>query len=139
MVGRPKPPCGTLCATTKRWCFARRESAASPRLDRGSIRAHSQPVAQTLRDSLIQLDDYRWQIPREGGMRVPGVLFADRELVDQMMSDRTPEQVKNAAHLPGIVDASIAMPDAHWGYGLPVGGVVATDEREGVVSPGAVG
>src|SRR5262245_14263279 len=96
-------------------------------------------MPQTLRDSLIQLDDYRWQIPAGGGMRVPGVLFADRELLDQMLSDRTPEQVKNAAHLPGIIDASIAMPDAHWGYGLPVGGVIATEERGGVVSPGAVG
>src|SRR5438093_4047566 len=78
-------------------------------------------------------------LPREGGMRVPGILFADRPLLERMMSDRTPEQVRNAAHLPGILEASIAMPDAHWGYGLPVGGVVATDPGEGVVSPGAVG
>jgi len=70
---------------------------------------------------------------------VPGILFADRALLDKMLSDRTIEQVKNAAHLPGILEASIAMPDAHWGYGLPVGGVVATHETEGVVSPGAVG
>jgi len=72
-------------------------------------------------------------------MRVPGLIFADRELLETMMSDRTPEQIRNAAHLPGILDASIAMPDAHWGYGLPVGGVVATHPEEGVVSPGAVG
>lgn len=85
------------------------------------------------------IDEFRWRIPREGAMRVPGVLFADREMLDQMLSDRTPEQVRNAAHLPGILEASIAMPDAHWGYGLPVGGVVATHEHEGVVSPGAVG
>jgi tRNA-splicing ligase RtcB len=78
-------------------------------------------------------------MPREGGMRVPGVLFASRPLLEKMFSDKTPEQVKNAAHLPGILEASIAMPDAHWGYGLPVGGVVATDPDEGVVSPGAVG
>jgi len=88
---------------------------------------------------VIQLDEYRWMLPKEGGMRVPGVLFADKPLLDQMLSDRTPDQVRNAAHLPGILGASIAMPDAHWGYGLPVGGVVATDENEGVVSPGAVG
>ena len=87
----------------------------------------------------VQVDEYRWMLPREGGMRVPGILFADRPLLEKMLSDRTPEQVKNAAHLPGILEASIAMPDAHWGYGLPVGGVVATDEHEGVVSPGAVG
>ncbi|HEY3217408.1 MAG TPA: RtcB family protein [Candidatus Eisenbacteria bacterium] len=87
----------------------------------------------------VQLDEYRWMLPREGGMRVPGILIADRPLLDKILSDRTPEQVRNAAHLPGILEASIAMPDAHWGYGLPVGGVVATDEHEGVISPGAVG
>ncbi|HEY6865742.1 MAG TPA: RtcB family protein [Candidatus Eisenbacteria bacterium] len=86
-----------------------------------------------------RLDEFRWRLPREGGMRVPGLLFADQTLLEKMLSDRTPDQVRNAAHLPGILEASIAMPDAHWGYGLPVGGVVATDEREGVVSPGAVG
>ena len=88
---------------------------------------------------VVQLDEFRWMLPKEGGMRVPGILFADRPLLEKMLSDRTPDQVKNAAHLPGILEASIAMPDAHWGYGLPVGGVVAMDEKEGVVSPGAVG
>jgi tRNA-splicing ligase RtcB len=85
------------------------------------------------------IDEFRWRIPRTGGMRVPGILFADRALLDTMLADRTPEQVRNGAHLPGILEASLAMPDAHWGYGLPVGGVVATHEHEGVVSPGAVG
>lgn len=88
---------------------------------------------------LVQLDEFRWMLPREGGMRVPGVLIADRALAERMLSDKTPQQVKNAAHLPGILEASIAMPDAHWGYGLPVGGVVATDPDEGVISPGGVG
>jgi tRNA-splicing ligase RtcB (3'-phosphate/5'-hydroxy nucleic acid ligase) len=88
---------------------------------------------------LEPIDEYRWCIPRTGGMRVPGILFADRTLVERMLSDRTPDQVRNAAHLPGILEASIAMPDAHWGYGLPVGGVIATDPKHGVVSPGAVG
>jgi tRNA-splicing ligase RtcB (3'-phosphate/5'-hydroxy nucleic acid ligase) len=88
---------------------------------------------------VVQLDEYRWMLPQEGGMRVPGILFANRALLDKMLSDKTPDQVRNAAHLPGILEASIAMPDAHWGYGLPVGGVVATDQRDGVVSPGAVG
>lgn len=96
-------------------------------------------MAVVTRQSLVELSPHRWQMPREGGMRVPGILFADELLLDKMLSDRTPDQVRNAAHLPGIVEASIAMPDAHWGYGLPVGGVVATAEREGVVSPGAVG
>src|SRR5215468_3561464 len=88
---------------------------------------------------VVQLDEFRWMLPRQGGMRVPGILFADRPLLEKMLLDRTPDQVRNAAHLPGILEASIAMPDAHWGYGLPVGGVVATDPEEGVVSPGAVG
>src|SRR5437667_3863283 len=88
---------------------------------------------------VVQLDEFRWMLPREGGMRVPGVLIADKPLLEKMLSDRTPDQVRNAAHLPGILEVSIAMPDAHWGYGLPVGGVVATEPGEGVVSPGAVG
>jgi len=88
---------------------------------------------------VVPLDDYRWMIPRSGDMRVPGVIFANRALLERMLSDRTFEQVKNAAHLPGILEASLAMPDAHWGYGLPVGGVVATHEHDGVISPGAVG
>lgn len=88
---------------------------------------------------VVALDPFRWMIPKEGGMRVPGVLFADRVLLERMFSDKTPLQVKNAAHLPGILEASIAMPDAHWGYGLPVGGVVATHPEEGVISPGGVG
>ena len=92
-----------------------------------------------MKKHLVRLDPFRWMIPAEQGMRVPGILFADEKLVEKMLTDRTPEQVKNAAHLPGILEASIAMPDAHWGYGLPVGGVVATDEQGGVVSPGAVG
>jgi tRNA-splicing ligase RtcB len=96
-------------------------------------------MTQVAHAGLVQLDEYRWMLPREGGMRVPGILFANRPLLDKMLSDRTPEQVRNAAWLPGILDASIAMPDAHWGYGLPVGGVVATHEKDGVVSPGAVG
>src|SRR6266545_1814421 len=70
---------------------------------------------------VVQLDAFRWMLPREGGMRVPGILIADRPLLEKMLSDRTLDQVKNAAHLPGILEASIAMPDAHWGYGLPVG------------------
>jgi tRNA-splicing ligase RtcB len=92
----------------------------------------------TLAD-VVQLDDFRWQFPREGAMRVPGVAFADRPLLERMLADKTPDQIKNAACMPGILEASIAMPDAHWGYGLPVGGVVAFDPDEGVVSPGAVG
>ncbi|HVP15305.1 MAG TPA: RtcB family protein [Terriglobales bacterium] len=88
---------------------------------------------------LVELDPHRWLIPRAGAMRVPGVLFADRVLLEHILADRTVDQVRNAATMPGILEASIALPDAHWGYGLPVGGVVAFDPHEGVVSPGAVG
>lgn len=84
--------------------------------------------------------DYEWTIPRSGGMRVPGVVFASPPLMVQAREDRAVDQVANVAHLPGIVRASLAMPDIHWGYGFPIGGVAATDvEAGGVVSPGGVG
>src|SRR3972149_1175737 len=72
-------------------------------------------------------------------MRVPGLIVADAALMAQIRRDASLEQVANAACLPGIVKASLAMPDIHQGYGLPVGGVVATDAESGVVSPGGVG
>src|SRR5262249_14839351 len=77
-----------------------------------------------------KIAEFRWELPREGAMRVPGLIFADRDLLEQILKDKTPDQVRNAACLPGILEASIAMPDAHWGYGLPIGGVVATDPDE---------
>jgi tRNA-splicing ligase RtcB len=83
---------------------------------------------------------YRLVIPRHGRMRVPGVVFATRALLPDPGVDRALEQVVNVAELPGIVEASYAMPDVHWGYGFPIGGVAATDAgRGGVVSPGGVG
>lgn len=91
---------------------------------------------------LEQIDDYRWRIPKSyrPGMRVDGIIYANRNLIEQIRSDNAPEQVANVAHLPGIVGASLAMPDIHWGYGFPIGGVAATDpDREGVISPGGVG
>jgi tRNA-splicing ligase RtcB len=82
----------------------------------------------------------RWRIPASGGMRVDGLVFASRRLIVKAQEDRAVDQVVNVAHLPGIVGASIAMPDIHWGYGFPIGGVAATDvEAGGVVSPGGVG
>ena len=88
-----------------------------------------------------KLDDYRWLVPQDykPGMRVPGIIYADETLMHAIMKDASLEQVANGATLPGIVKASFAMPDIHQGYGLPVGGVVATDITDGVVSPGAVG
>ncbi|MFF4603235.1 RtcB family protein [Streptomyces sp. NPDC001339] len=83
---------------------------------------------------------FRFRIDRQGAMRVPGVVFASRELLPQAAGDRALEQVVNVATLPGIVRASFAMPDVHWGYGFPIGGVAATDiDAGGVVSPGGVG
>ena len=82
----------------------------------------------------------RWRIPASGGMLVDGLVFASRRLMVQAQEDKAVDQVVNVAHLPGIVGASIAMPDIHWGYGFPIGGVAATDvEAGGVVSPGGVG
>jgi tRNA-splicing ligase RtcB len=89
---------------------------------------------------LLQFDDTRWEIPPRDGMAVPGVVFASEELILKASEDRAINQVANVAHLPGIVAASFAMPDIHWGYGFPIGGVAATDiETGGVVSPGGVG
>ena len=83
----------------------------------------------------------RWRIPvsHKRGMRVPGMIYADRDLLDSIRSDQAPEQVANVACLPGIVGYSLAMPDIHWGYGFPIGGVAATDHVDGVLSPGGVG
>lgn len=88
---------------------------------------------------LIQRGEYEWELPRKGNMRVPGILYASRALVEAM-DEKVYEQVRNVATLPGIVGASYAMPDAHWGYGFPIGGVAAFDPEEGgVVSAGGVG
>jgi tRNA-splicing ligase RtcB len=89
---------------------------------------------------LVQETPVRWRIERQGAMRVPGIVFASEALLPQVVEDRSMEQVANVATLPGIVTASYAMPDVHWGYGFPIGGVAATDVQEGgVVSPGGVG
>jgi len=89
---------------------------------------------------LVEETPWRWRIDRTGSMRVPGIVFASGELLPEVAGDRSLEQVANVATLPGIVGASFAMPDVHWGYGFPIGGVAATDVDEGgVVSPGGVG
>ncbi|MBI1847549.1 MAG: RtcB family protein [Candidatus Rokubacteria bacterium] len=91
--------------------------------------------------NLEQVSPYLWRIPRDAGrgMRVPALVVADRALLDLIRRDASLEQLANGATLPGIVRAALAMPDIHQGYGLPVGGVVATDAEHGVVSPGAIG
>lgn len=90
---------------------------------------------------LIKIDDYRWKIPEnyKTGMRVPGLIYASKEMLESMREEQTPEQVANVAFLPGIVGYSLAMPDIHWGYGFPIGGVAAMDIKDGVISPGGVG
>ncbi len=91
------------------------------------------------RSSLTRVDDTVWRIEPSGAMRVPGIIYASEDLISEM-DEKVREQVANVATLPGIVTASYAMPDAHWGYGFPIGGVAAFDaDAGGVVSAGGVG
>ena len=98
-------------------------------------------MSQVWKGPLEQIDEYRWRIPKsyKPGMRVDGLVFASKAMIEQIKQDQAPEQVANVAFLPGIVGYSIAMPDIHWGYGFPVGGVAAMDMEEGVISPGGIG
>ena len=89
---------------------------------------------------LTRLDSHRWLVPRQGKMRVDGLIFADDVLMEDIRGDEAVKQVANVAQLPGIVGRSIGMPDIHWGYGFAIGGVAAFDPDEGgVISPGGVG
>ncbi len=93
-------------------------------------------------EPLKRIDSYRWEIPRDyrPGMRVPGIIYASSRMLEHILKERVLEQIANVACMPGIVNYSLAMPDAHWGYGFPIGGVAAFDpEQEGVISPGGVG
>ena len=92
-------------------------------------------------ESMEKIEDTIFKIPTSyrSGMRVPGIIIISDELIDAALDVNAIEQVVNVAHLPGIVKASYAMPDIHWGYGFPIGGVAATDLETGVVSPGGVG
>jgi len=86
-----------------------------------------------------QIDSYRYRIPKQSGMRVEGRIFADERLMKAIHQDQAILQVVNVAHLPGIVGYSYGMPDIHWGYGFPIGGVAGFDPEHGIVSPGGVG
>jgi tRNA-splicing ligase RtcB len=86
-----------------------------------------------------KIDDCRFRIPREGKMRTDGLVFVTEDMIPDLRQDQSLHQVANVAWLPGIVGPSLAMPDIHWGYGFPIGGVAAFDLEEGVVSPGGVG
>jgi tRNA-splicing ligase RtcB (3'-phosphate/5'-hydroxy nucleic acid ligase) len=89
--------------------------------------------------NLEKIGDATYLLPKEGGMRVPGLVIGTEELLQETEIDKPLEQVRNVAYLQGIVGYSIAMPDIHWGYGFPIGGVAAMDEETGVISPGGVG
>lgn len=88
---------------------------------------------------LTRIDDNRWLLPQMGKMRVPGIIYANEKIYQLLKNDESVKQVANVAHLPGIVNYSLAMPDVHWGYGFPIGGVAAFDLDGGIVSPGGVG
>jgi tRNA-splicing ligase RtcB len=88
---------------------------------------------------LKRIHDYLWEIPRHGAMLVPGRIYANAKMIDELREDPALQQVANVACLPGIVGYSLAIPDIHWGYGFPIGGVAAMDADAGVISPGGVG
>lgn len=99
-------------------------------------------MAQAWHGKLEKLDDFRWKIPQsyKPGMKVPGIIYASESLLPGILNDKASEQVANVSFLPGIVKYSLAMPDIHWGYGFPIGGVAATDpEDHGVIVPGGIG
>lgn len=89
--------------------------------------------------NLKKIASATYELPREGGMRVPGLVIATEALLNDEGMEEPLQQVRNVAYLPGIVGYSIAMPDMHWGYGFPIGGVAAVDAVKGVISPGGVG
>jgi len=98
-------------------------------------------MAAPWKQVLKRVDDYCWEIPAsyKEGMRVPGRIYASEAMLEHIWQDQVFQQVANVAFLPGIVSYSMAMPDVHWGYGFPIGGVAATRVSDGVVSPGGVG
>lgn len=88
---------------------------------------------------LIQIDQYLWEIKKHGPMRVPARIYSSAEMIESIKKEETLKQLYNVAQLPGILKAALAMPDIHWGYGFPIGGVAGFDCDEGVISPGGVG
>ncbi len=90
---------------------------------------------------LERIDDFRYRIPKSfrNCMTTDAVIFSDEKMIEMIKRDNAPEQAANVACLPGIVDKSLAMPDIHWGYGFPIGGVAAFDSERGVISPGGIG
>ena len=91
------------------------------------------------KEKLKKISENEWEIPKENGMLVPAKVFASEKLLTDMQKDMALEQIKNVTMLPGILKQAIAMPDAHQGYGFPIGGVAAFDMDKGVISPGGIG
>lgn len=97
-------------------------------------------MTEKIQFTLNRLSDFLWEIPKTGPMKVPARIFADDKLMETIRTDESLTQCANVACMPGIVKYSLAMPDIHWGYGFPIGGVAAFDPNEGgVISPGGVG
>lgn len=98
-------------------------------------------MSKNWQGKLEKIDDYRLKIPKsyKNGMRVDGIIYSDSQLLEKIKEDMALEQVANVATMPGILKYSFAMPDIHWGYGFPIGGVAAFDTKTGVISPGGVG
>jgi len=88
---------------------------------------------------LEKIDDFHWLIPKTGEMRVPGLIYTNEKMAKKIYADGSPLQVANVACLPGVVNYSLAMPDIHWGYGAPIGGVAGIDAQDGVIVPGIIG
>ncbi len=103
-------------------------------LERNGMSEKKKPQIQ-----LEKVDDNRWRVPKTGKMNVDGMIYTNETLLPHLQRDATIQQVVNVAQLPGILDHSLAMPDAHQGYGFPIGGVAAFDMAQGVISPGGVG
>jgi len=94
---------------------------------------------ESIKEVVQKVSEYKWIIPKKNGMHVPGVIYISEKLLTGVISDNVIHQIINVAKLPGIVKYSLAMPDVHWGYGAPIGGVGAFDAESGVIAPGFVG
>src|SRR5262245_34348596 len=114
------------------------DKSAARTADAGGGRGGSRAKRARL-PAVRQLSDFEWELEQEAPMRVPGRVFAMAGMVKRGELENALQQVRNVACLPGIVKASYAMPDIHWGYGFPIGGVAAFDMSDGVISPGGVG
>src|SRR5260370_936612 len=132
----PRPPAMTYTTyLDPRYTLRARQQRSAPRANRPG---ESLPIQKS---QLQKLDRYRWLVPRttRDGMLTDALIYADENLLEAILKDLSIEQAMNVAFLPGIVGRSLAMPDIHQGYGFPIGGVAATNLRDGVVSPGGVG